>query len=291
MFYINKVKFNPTSVYAALSISSILLLSIPSAQAAMVQVSGNWDIVNKTGQAANDFHMDVYSDSNLIFHDSFNGVFSNFSHGQSPFNPLVKKYDWSGGTVPNGGKTHIGVELWQNDKNGINIQDSYWTKDGQKIGSSVKLPGFDVTPFGGPPGSNIPSRLRLFNDTSEQIFIHDFSYSINALDTPLDMLMFNESGLNIPVSDFSIAPNSFSDVFNDVEIPSGYFLVFQGRSCEDVDCAILSGNFVGEHLHASIPEPTSTLSFLALGTLGATSTLKRKLKSSKSTGQETTKVG
>jgi len=40
-----------------------------------------------------------------------------------------------------------------------------------------------------------------------------------------------------------------------------------------------------------VPEPTSTLSLLALGTLGAASTLKRKLKSTKSTGKETTKVG
>ncbi|CCI02534.1 PEP-CTERM sorting domain-containing protein [Microcystis aeruginosa] len=40
-----------------------------------------------------------------------------------------------------------------------------------------------------------------------------------------------------------------------------------------------------------VPEPTSTLSFLALGTLGAASTLKRKLKPSQSTEKETTKVG
>jgi hypothetical protein len=39
------------------------------------------------------------------------------------------------------------------------------------------------------------------------------------------------------------------------------------------------------------PEPTSILSLLALGTLGAASTLKRKLKPSKSTKKETTKVG
>lgn len=37
---------------------------------------------------------------------------------------------------------------------------------------------------------------------------------------------------------------------------------------------------------ASIPEPNSTLSLLALGTLGAASTLKRKLKSSKSAEKE-----
>ena len=39
------------------------------------------------------------------------------------------------------------------------------------------------------------------------------------------------------------------------------------------------------------PEPTPILGFLALGTLGAASTLKRKLKPSKSTEKETTKVG
>jgi hypothetical protein len=39
------------------------------------------------------------------------------------------------------------------------------------------------------------------------------------------------------------------------------------------------------------PEPTSTLSLLALGTLGAASTLKRKLKTSKSAEKETEKVG
>jgi hypothetical protein len=41
----------------------------------------------------------------------------------------------------------------------------------------------------------------------------------------------------------------------------------------------------------SVPEPSSTLSLLALGTLGAASTLKRKLKPSQSTEKETTKVG
>ena len=41
----------------------------------------------------------------------------------------------------------------------------------------------------------------------------------------------------------------------------------------------------------TVPEPTSTLSLLALGTLGAVSTLKRKLKPSQSTEKETIKVG
>ena len=40
----------------------------------------------------------------------------------------------------------------------------------------------------------------------------------------------------------------------------------------------------------NVPEPTSTLSLLALGTLGAASTIKRKLKPSKFSEKETTKV-
>ncbi|MFM8305739.1 MAG: PEP-CTERM sorting domain-containing protein, partial [Microcystis aeruginosa] len=40
-----------------------------------------------------------------------------------------------------------------------------------------------------------------------------------------------------------------------------------------------------------VPEPSAILGLLALGTLGAASTLKRQLKPSKSTEKATTKVG
>ncbi|MCP2728579.1 hypothetical protein NJ959_08835 [Symplocastrum sp. BBK-W-15] len=46
-----------------------------------------------------------------------------------------------------------------------------------------------------------------------------------------------------------------------------------------------------QQVEVQTPESTSTFSLLALGTLGAASTLKRKLKPSKSTAKETTKVG
>jgi hypothetical protein len=46
-----------------------------------------------------------------------------------------------------------------------------------------------------------------------------------------------------------------------------------------------------EFFTVKVPEPTSTLSLLAIGTLGAASTLKRKLKSSNPSEKETTKVG
>ena len=57
----------------------------------------------------------------------------------------------------------------------------------------------------------------------------------------------------------------------------------------------LSGMFIGPTsgnltYHVSVPEPASILSLFALGTLGAASTLKRKLKSSKSIDKELEKV-
>lgn len=59
-------------------------------------------------------------------------------------------------------------------------------------------------------------------------------------------------------------------------------------------CASISVNVPssgGKPCAAPVPEPTSTLSLLALGTLGAASTLKRQIKSSKPSEKETTKIG
>jgi hypothetical protein len=63
------------------------------------------------------------------------------------------------------------------------------------------------------------------------------------------------------------------------------------EGCNTDDCNTGNQPFIVRDLKITkVPEPTSTLSLLALGTLGAASTLKRKLKPSKSTEKETTKV-
>ena len=54
-------------------------------------------------------------------------------------------------------------------------------------------------------------------------------------------------------------------------------------------CGMTIGSFTAESI--KVPEPSSILGFLALGTLGAALTLKRKLKPCQSTEKETTKVG
>ena len=62
----------------------------------------------------------------------------------------------------------------------------------------------------------------------------------------------------------------------------------------DANTALSGASFrynLGNTTSTSVPEPSSILSLLALGTLGAASTLKHQLKPSKSTEKETTKVG
>jgi len=52
-----------------------------------------------------------------------------------------------------------------------------------------------------------------------------------------------------------------------------------------------SGTIFGAHISVNVPEPSSIIGLAVLSTLGAASTLKRKLKPSKSNEKETTKVG
>lgn len=56
-------------------------------------------------------------------------------------------------------------------------------------------------------------------------------------------------------------------------------------------CITTETERTGLQCSISVPEPTSTLSLLALSTLGAASTLKRQIKSCKTSEKETTKVG
>ena len=53
----------------------------------------------------------------------------------------------------------------------------------------------------------------------------------------------------------------------------------------------LSGTIFGAHISVNVPEPSSIIGLAVLSTLGAASTLKRQIKSSKPSEKETTKVG
>ena len=83
--------------------------------------------------------------------------------------------------------------------------------------------------------------------------------------------------------------------FNAVEYfeqPGNYDIYFERFSCtaNGIADSCGSSNPVAGINFIKVPEPSSILSILALGTLGAASTLKRQLKSSNSTEKETTKV-
>ncbi|MDB9421795.1 PEP-CTERM sorting domain-containing protein [Microcystis aeruginosa CS-563/04] len=82
-----------------------------------------------------------------------------------------------------------------------------------------------------------------------------------------------------------------SSTLNFDSIDSWNFIVKANHSCTATQgnspLSLQNSEFIGCPI---VPEPSSVLSLLALGTLGAASTLKRKLKSSQSTEKETTKV-
>lgn len=127
---------------------------------------------------------------------------------------------------------------------------------------------------------------------------------------------FNGSGINI-ISSINFNANDTVQqintmLFNDLNsqagsLPSGFSFSLEsngvslvGTNLFDIEVtdeiSFTNGGtvdipFGAELTDVSVPEPTSTLSLLALGTLGAGATLKRKLKPSKSTIKETTKVG
>lgn len=98
---------------------------------------------------------------------------------------------------------------------------------------------------------------------------------------------------------YDISTGKLSIGFDTQWLSTGNLLIAHAYNFFDITVTDIGQNF-SEFLLGSqgnipkvkaVPEPTSILSLLALGTLGAASTLKRKLKSSKSTGKETTKVG
>ena len=90
--------------------------------------------------------------------------------------------------------------------------------------------------------------------------------------------------------DYTFSKNDFGVVISD-SFSTSHPPVHRDFYTFSFDRSMAPSNTVIRLTGVHVPEPTSTLSLLALGTLGAASTLKRKLKSSKSTGKETTKVG
>lgn len=96
----------------------------------------------------------------------------------------------------------------------------------------------------------------------------------------------DDSGIYDGIIPLGILGTSTPLSLNIGDVPLDYDLGFDSQ---DVNVELdLSGSGSAS---VAVPENSSSVSLLALGTLGAASTLKRKLKPSKSTEKETTKVG
>ncbi len=148
----------------------------------------------------------------------------------------------------------------------------------------------ESSPFG-PTGltyADDPGPDNIFgtNDDTEALFVTDGS--------PGRLLKVNPDGSSLFIADIPFPPNAISFKAAKPIAPDKGFCSTQG--------GIIAGTFSSGFPNATpgdtvfavcriVPEPTSTLSLLALGTLGAASTLKRQLKSCKTSEKETTKVG
>ena len=127
------------------------------------------------------------------------------------------------------------------------------------------------------------------------------------LDTNTNKIKFTVTGSNSPSGDdfngymymYSVTESNGKYSFNgsDPGVPSSSFplkmkgMYTPGTNTLMIDNPIMSGsiNFEVSNIKP-VPEPTTIFSLLTLGSLGTASTLKRKLKLSKSAAKETTKA-
>ncbi|GCA74164.1 hypothetical protein MiTe_00986 [Microcystis aeruginosa NIES-2520] len=136
------------------------------------------------------------------------------------------------------------------------------------------------------------------NSTSTSFDIADPGFSIASVlyEVNLDPDMpdvFETLGVsNDPTSNFRITftPTGFEPLVIATPFDSlGNPIFISGVDNNNVAIG-LAVDVIGTKDITCVPEPSTILSLLALGTLGAASTLKRKLKPSQSTEKETTKV-
>lgn len=155
--------------------------------------------------------------------------------------------------------------------------------DGSLNPDQLKLSGVDSS---GNPSTFSTSIgfLTPLDDISINSFLSFSEIGGSSIDDWLSSI-FNDLKTQLPIS---YQPNLSLDLTTDeitFQFPENAITGFIENGTTDID---------GEpsvEMEVAVPEPTSILSLLALGTLGAASTLKRKLKPFKSIENETTKIG
>ncbi len=189
--------------------------------AASAVVSGNWDIVNNTGQDANDLHLTIRNARAVDFKESFNGPFGNPTVDDETIVSPVVGVDWSGATVGAGEKIHVGVEF---DKlfNSMRVVEAYWTEDKNPIGA------IDSAALGFESGGLLANAFfELENSGTEQVTVRDLQFQIVADVLPLsDMLPYQFGGWGPSIPDFNLLPGEAVSFFPGL-LPGGASLLAQ----------------------------------------------------------------
>ena len=117
-------------------------------------------------------------------------------------------------------------------------------------------------------------------------------FLVNATSSTLTFNTANANGSNLAFLLFVNSSTGFSDPFYSIGSDnSPGFEIAVGTSPNVLASVSFPVTFGTAQTAQQVPEPSSLFGLGVLGTLGAASTLKRKLKPSKSAEKETTKVG
>lgn len=104
--------------------------------------SFNWDIENKTGLDAKDFHVTIVSDKPLSQSWSYDGKFGEPTV-EKKAGGLVYDISWADGTVSNDGKTHVGFRFKGDKEAKVSVINVRWTGgDSRQIGTFDQQPTF-----------------------------------------------------------------------------------------------------------------------------------------------------
>ena len=261
-----------------LSVLAVLLASCLSASsAAAASYSFNWDITNKTGAAAKDFHLTILSDKVLTKSDEFKGAFGAVTATKKA-GGLIYDVTWDGGTVADNGMTHVGLGFTGKVGAKIKVLNVRWTDENHlQQGPPTKqpsFPGFKGKPLFGFTMNN--TRNEDNPDTpedeaaeSQDMFLDDLRFDHVLNPYPLDALMAGllggqpaEPEILLPV-DQEYPPLSGSWNTLPSVLPDSGFLVMEGTSSYSGPFGLIENHFIYQ---TQLPEPAGL--FLFLGAVG-----------------------
>lgn len=240
---------------------------------------------NDSGSPANDFEITILFTGKISSVESQKcDPFSNLASGNSP-DPSEITLRYTGGNVPVNGLVTCNFE-YDSERNGLRVENPTFTNTpqplapspgnnviGDVIGTALS-DGFLVE------GDSTSTIYTIFNDLNESFGVRNLQFLVDVPEiSDEDLLSGNTPDFGAIIPDFILSPGETSE-FSLPGIAVGNFSytrlnLFRVGTGETVTTVI--------NVHErGVPEPTSTLSLLAFGTLGAGSALLRKRKQQKS---------